>query len=1094
MALLLPAGLRAQTTLCTFEQPKGVEYDSLGVYDSFITSPFYKGELKGNLAVTANDVMTEADSTAYVLAFQRSRYGSTQFGAKIRLHTPFALKSTTQYVHVYLRKPLAGRAMLIGLGKRNNRPGESDQVPQFWILSTTITKLNEWVDVVFGIKGNDDVTISSLVVVPDAESRHALPEDFVAYIDGLELSTSSAPRFVSGDYPLNFEASATQARSDRYLTGVQLTGSKSGVQTLQTGNAAGASKMYVPLLDQSFSAVAGETLTPKFNYVGTWMHGYVYADFGKDGIFSSTLNGTVPAEGSDLKSFSCYGADNSTFYNSAGTTVSSGAGVGSALPSFTVPSNQANGFYRMRYKVDWNSIDPGGNINSDNNIVSNGGCIVDTRLNVHGPKSRVSITTRNGYVLTADSTELNETDVAFGESLTILMAPAPGFKQNGITLRHGYFSGDSLVHGTPQWISETIPAYVFRNNRFTIPASSVDGDLQIIAEFAEKQGGVDDGLGDYPVNFNRDSLVITRSDRFLRGLTVTGGTAQASIPASVIKPVKVYQYITTKSVFAKQGTTLTPKVTYLGNSMDAYLYVDYDADGRFAVDISSSTHQPTSASELVSFSNVGGYNSVGVATTAHSVTLPAFTLPANLSAGVYRARLKIDWDCTDPGGRCGEKYTDNFIQDNGGEILDFLINVTDGERPITLVTQHGNIYGASNEAVLNSILPGSAALTFVPTAVKPGYQLQQFIIRHGYNLQNDPMVHGTPQWTTDTITTGLGLEQTTYQLAQTKVDGDVEVTALFKNVSSTYKNILDDEFDIDGQPKSTTWHRCTRASSAWSRFLSNSNDVVYQQDGNLVLRAIPNLNKTSDNVDMLTGGIESSGRFTFNHGFVECRAKVNSYTGNFPAIWMMPADGTGGWPTCGEIDIMEQINAENKAYHTVHSHWTWDLGNKTNPTSSFNEAVDMSVYHTYGLEKMADTIRWYVDGVQKGQYYHVPANDASGQWPFDKAFYLILNQSVGNGSWAANPDVTHTYEFDVDWIRVYQSNASTGIEEANAAAGNLQSWATRGHLFLRAQSAVKVLVSDMAGRTVYNSLLQGTVSLPLSAGIYVVGQHKVLVP
>jgi beta-glucanase (GH16 family) len=269
---------------------------------------------------------------------------------------------------------------------------------------------------------------------------------------------------------------------------------------------------------------------------------------------------------------------------------------------------------------------------------------------------------------------------------------------------------------------------------------------------------------------------------------------------------------------------------------------------------------------------------------------------------------------------------------------------------------------------------------------------------------------------------------------------------------------------------------------------------VYQQDGNLVLRAIPNLNKTSDNVDMLTGGIESSGRFTFNHGFVECRAKVNSYTGNFPAIWMMPADGTGGWPTCGEIDIMEQINAENKAYHTVHSHWTWDLGNKTNPTSSFNEAVDMSVYHTYGLEKMADTIRWYVDGVQKGQYYHVPANDASGQWPFDKAFYLILNQSVGNGSWAANPDVTHTYEFDVDWIRVYQSNASTGIEEANAAAGNLQSWATRGHLFLRAQSAVKVLVSDMAGRTVYNSLLQGTVSLPLSAGIYVVGQHKVLVP
>src|SRR5574344_583793 len=209
LAMLLTADLQAQTTLCTFDQPLGVEYDSLGIYDPFITSPFYLGALKGNVAVTTNNMMSPADSTAQVLGIQRSRYGSTQFGAKIRLHTPFALASTTRYIHVFLRKSVAGRAMLIGLGKRNNRPGESDLVPQFWTLSTSITKLNEWVDVVFGFKGNDDVTISSLVVVPDAESRHALTEDFAAYIDGIELSDTSTPRYLSGNYPLNFEESAT---------------------------------------------------------------------------------------------------------------------------------------------------------------------------------------------------------------------------------------------------------------------------------------------------------------------------------------------------------------------------------------------------------------------------------------------------------------------------------------------------------------------------------------------------------------------------------------------------------------------------------------------------------------------------------------------------------------------------------------------------------------------------------------------------------------------------------------------------------------------------------------------------------------------
>jgi glycosyl hydrolase family 16 len=57
---------------------------------------------------------------------------------------------------------------------------------------------------------------------------------------------------------------------------------------------------------------------------------------------------------------------------------------------------------------------------------------------------------------------------------------------------------------------------------------------------------------------------------------------------------------------------------------------------------------------------------------------------------------------------------------------------------------------------------------------------------------------------------------------------------------------------------------------------------------------------------------------------------------------------------------------------------------------------------------------------------------ANGQWPYTKPFYLILNQSVGDGSWASSPDPNFVYETRFDWVRVYQTVEQnptlTGIE------------------------------------------------------------------
>ena len=235
---------------------------------------------------------------------------------------------------------------------------------------------------------------------------------------------------------------------------------------------------------------------------------------------------------------------------------------------------------------------------------------------------------------------------------------------------------------------------------------------------------------------------------------------------------------------------------------------------------------------------------------------------------------------------------------------------------------------------------------------------------------------------------------------------------------SEYVLVFSDEFNKpDGTlPDSEVWTPCTRRPKVtWARFLSNSPKVAFIQDGNLVLRAIPNPDRSTDDVDMLTGGINSSQKFSFRYGRVECRALVNPFIGNFPAIWMMPKTALA-WPKGGEIDIFEQINTEQKAYSTVHSAWT-----KSHPdeTHSGNVNLSMARYHVYALEWEKDVLTFFADGKQVYQYKK--QNDSQEQWPFDKSdFYLILNQSVGDGTWAKMPDVMHTYEMRIDWIRVYQ--------------------------------------------------------------------------
>lgn len=304
---------------------------------------------------------------------------------------------------------------------------------------------------------------------------------------------------------------------------------------------------------------------------------------------------------------------------------------------------------------------------------------------------------------------------------------------------------------------------------------------------------------------------------------------------------------------------------------------------------------------------------------------------------------------------------------------------------------------------------------------------------------------------------------------------DVILRVVDDEEEAAYELVFADEFDLpDGsRPDATYWHSSPRYGSVWDRWVSNSSEVAFIQDGNLVCRAIPNPDTSTDDVPMITGSMETSGRFSFTYGKVAVRLRTLPHDGNFPAAWLMPQPPCETWPNAGEIDIFEAIDAQNTSYHTIHSHWSFDLGHKSDPLSSFTSAVTVAEWHVYGLEWTKDYLIFSVDDKPVALYPRSTDQDvlSQGQWPFEHPFYLILNQSVGNGSWAKAADTSFTYETLFDYVRVYQRPNSDAVHDI---------------AFKKEWTAGKHVWYDLSGRDL------GTAS-PRHSGIYIVnGQKRVV--
>ncbi|MGZ3418146.1 MAG: glycoside hydrolase family 16 protein [Polyangiales bacterium] len=291
---------------------------------------------------------------------------------------------------------------------------------------------------------------------------------------------------------------------------------------------------------------------------------------------------------------------------------------------------------------------------------------------------------------------------------------------------------------------------------------------------------------------------------------------------------------------------------------------------------------------------------------------------------------------------------------------------------------------------------------------------------------------GTASTGDDTGTTPDTLIADT-MVEETATDSATTADVATEETLPGWKVVWSDEFDgADGSavdPKK--WKHDTGGNGFGNQereFYTDGTENAQIEGGNLIIKA------TKDGADKYTcwyGKCEytsarllSAGLFQHSYGRFAARIQIPRGQGIWPAFWMLGADiGSKPWPSCGEIDIMENIGKEPKTVHgTIHGPGYSGAGGIGAPYSTPSMTTFADDFHVYAVEWSKDEIKWFVDDALYET--RTPKDLPAGKtWVYDHDFFLLLNLAVG-GQWPGNPDGTSTFpqEMKVDWVRVYEKS------------------------------------------------------------------------
>ena len=232
--------------------------------------------------------------------------------------------------------------------------------------------------------------------------------------------------------------------------------------------------------------------------------------------------------------------------------------------------------------------------------------------------------------------------------------------------------------------------------------------------------------------------------------------------------------------------------------------------------------------------------------------------------------------------------------------------------------------------------------------------------------------------------------------------------------------VWSDEFNASSIDNSNWTFETGTGNWGWG-----NNELQYYQeintsiiDGNLVIEA---RKESVDNSNYTSSRIITRDKKSFKYGRVDIRAVMPEGQGIWPALWMLGSNHFQvGWPTCGEIDIMEMIGGGDGRDNVLRGTAHWNQGGHVSYGQGYTHESNLSdEYHVYSIIWDDQNIRWYFNDIN----FNTMDITSEALSAFHNNFYFIMNVAVG-GVWPGSPDNTTLFPqwMIVDYIRVFQEN------------------------------------------------------------------------
>lgn len=256
-----------------------------------------------------------------------------------------------------------------------------------------------------------------------------------------------------------------------------------------------------------------------------------------------------------------------------------------------------------------------------------------------------------------------------------------------------------------------------------------------------------------------------------------------------------------------------------------------------------------------------------------------------------------------------------------------------------------------------------------------------------------------------------------------------------------YRLVWSDEFDQDGAPDPANW-------TYEQGFVRNKELQWYQpqnatvRDGVLVITGkkeqVSNTayqpeaagwQKNRPYAEYTSSSVISKGLREFCYGYFEIRARIPASCGSWPAIWLLGSKKDYGWPSCGEIDIMEFYPRKGHAMLHANACWgndeggsVWDSAEVPYADFTRQDSLWATRFHIWGMEWTDRKIDLYLDGrLMNSIDLSKTVNGKHGRYenPFHKPMYLLLNLAMGATGGPVDEQAL-PMRYEIDYVRVYQ--------------------------------------------------------------------------